>query len=180
MREAMDRACDRLRAAGAAVADVALPAAFTDVLARHRVVMGVEAATFHEARLRRHPEDYDPNIRGLLEEGLACPATEYARTKEHQRLLKKEMEACFAGVDALLTPAARRPAPDAATTGDPAFNSPWSYTGLPTVCFPWRRSPEGLPLGLQLVGRAWGEADLLAAAAWCEDALGFQLGEPTP
>ena len=74
MRETMDRACDRLRAAGAAVADVALPAAFTDVLARHRVVMGVEAATFHEARLRRHPEDYDPNIRGLLEEGLACPA----------------------------------------------------------------------------------------------------------
>ena len=88
------------------------------------------------------------------------------------------MEACFAGVDALLTPAAPGRA-DAATTGDPAFNSPWSYTGLPTVCSP-ARSPEGLPLGLQLVGRAWGEADLLAAAAWCEDALGFQLGEPTP
>ena len=179
-REAMDWACDRLRAAGAAVSDVALPAAFTEVLARHRVVMAVESAMFHELRLRRHPEDYDPNIRGLLEEGLKCPATEYARTKEHQRLLKKEIEACFAGVDALLTPAAAGPAPEAATTGDPVFNSPWSYTGLPTVCFPCALSAEGLPLGLQLVGRAWGEADLLAVAAWCEDALGFSPGEPAP
>ena len=51
---------------------MALPAAFAEVIARHRIVMGVEAAMFHEARLRRHPEDYDPNIRGLLEEGLAC------------------------------------------------------------------------------------------------------------
>ncbi len=176
----MDRACDQLRAAGAVVSDVGLPAAFTDVLARHRIVMAVESAKFHEARLRRHPEDYDPNIRSLVEEGLVCPATEYARTKEHQRRLKKEMEACFAGVDVLLTPAAPGPAPDAATTGDPAFNSPWSYTGLPTVCFPCARSPEGLPLGLQLVGRPWGEADLLAVAAWCEDTLGFRMGEPTP
>ncbi len=178
--EMMGRTSDQLRAAGAVVLDVALPAAFTDVLARHRIVMGVEAAMFHEPRLRRHPEDYDPNIRGLLEEGLKCPAAEYARTKKHQRSLKKEIESCFAGVDVLLTPAAAGPAPDAATTGDPVFNSPWSYTGLPTVCFPCARSPEGLPLGLQLVGRPWGEADLLAAAAWCEDALGFQLGEPTP
>ena len=178
MREATDKACTQLRSRGAVIRDVALPAAFAEVLVRHRIVMGVEAAMFHEGRLRRHPEDYDPNIRGLLEEGLACSAAEYARTKEHQRLLKKEMEACLGMVDALLTPAAVGPAPAAATTGDPAFNSPWSYTGLPTVTFPMARSPEGLPLGLQLVGRPWGEGGLLAVAAWCEDELGFQMGEP--
>jgi aspartyl-tRNA(Asn)/glutamyl-tRNA(Gln) amidotransferase subunit A len=90
------------------------------------------------------------------------------------------MLTCFEGVDALLTPATRGPAPDAATTGDPAFNSPWSYTGLPTVSFPAGRSPEGLPLAIQLVGRPWTEAELLAAAAWCEDALGIAFGEPPP
>ncbi len=177
-RAMMEGTCDQLRNAGAVVCDVGLPAAFAEILSRHRIVMAVEAAMFHETRLRRHPEDYDPNIRGLLEEGLRCPAPEYARAKKHQRSLKKEIDACFADVDALLTPAATGPAPDAATTGDPAFNSPWSYTGLPTVCFPCVRGPEGLPLGLQLIGRAWSEADLLAAAAWCEDALGFSLGEP--
>jgi Asp-tRNA(Asn)/Glu-tRNA(Gln) amidotransferase A subunit family amidase len=174
----LDSACEQLQSRGAVIREVALPAAFTDVIAHHRTVMAVESAMFHEARLRRHPEDYDPNIRGLLEEGLACSAPEYSRTKEHKRRLKKEIEACFVGVSALLTPATPGPAPDAATTGDPVFNSPWSYTGLPTVCFPMGRSPEGLPLGLQLVGRPWGEGVLLAVAAWCEEQLEFQIGEP--
>ena len=63
--------------------------------------------------------------------------------------------------------ARRRPArhPDAATTGDPAFNSPWSYTGLPTVSLPAGWSADGLPLAIQLVGPPWQEAELLAAAA---------------
>ena len=106
------------------------------------------------AALRKHPEDYEPNIRGLLEEGLACPAPEYARCKEHQRQLTREMMACFEGVDVLLS--RRRPARPRtpATTGDPAFNSPWSYTGLPTVCLPGGRVRGWLPLAIQLVGAA--------------------------
>jgi aspartyl-tRNA(Asn)/glutamyl-tRNA(Gln) amidotransferase subunit A len=82
------------------------------------------------------------------------------------------------GLDALLTPAARGPAPDARTTGDPAFNSPWSYTGLPTVSLPAAWSPEGLPLALQLVGRPWGETELFGAAAWCEDRVAFERRAP--
>jgi aspartyl-tRNA(Asn)/glutamyl-tRNA(Gln) amidotransferase subunit A len=177
MIDALDRAVEIWRDAGATVVDIAAPAAFAEVLPRHRVVMAVEAAKFHEERLKRHPEDYAPNIRALLEEGLACPAPEYARCKEHQSELAAVMESCLSGCDALLTPAARGPAPDARTTGDPAFNSPWSYTGLPTVCFPIASSPDGLPLAAQLIGRLWGEHDLLPAAAWCEQAIGFSIGE---
>ncbi len=174
----LDQALSVLTASGAKIVDVTLPAAFGDVLARHRIVMAVEAAMYHEPRLRRHPEDYDPNIRKLLEEGLACPATEYARTKEHQRALKEAMPACFDGVDALLVPATRGPAPDVATTGDPAFNSPWSYTGLPAVSFPSAWTPEGLPLSLQAIGKPWSEADLFGVAAWCEDRLGVERRIP--
>jgi Asp-tRNA(Asn)/Glu-tRNA(Gln) amidotransferase A subunit family amidase len=64
------------------------------------------------------------------------------------------------------------------STGDPAFNSPWSYTGLPTVCLPAARSPDGMPLAVQLVGRPWDEGRLLAAAAWCEKVLGWTRTEP--
>ena len=71
-------------------------------------------------------------------------------------------------------PATTRPAPDAATTGDPAFNSPWSYTGLPAVSFPSGWTPEGLPLGLQVIGKPWSEAELFRVAAWCEDRLGVE------
>src|SRR5262249_3645996 len=114
-----------------------------------------------------------PKIRGLLEEGLACPAPEYARCKELQQQLSREMLCCFEGVDVLLTPATTGPAPDAATTGDPAFNSPWSLTGLPTGWLSAGREAEGMPLAIQLVGRRWDEAGLLAAAAWCEEMFGF-------
>jgi aspartyl-tRNA(Asn)/glutamyl-tRNA(Gln) amidotransferase subunit A len=177
-QEFMDEIESVLRRAGATLKEVALPAAFAEVLPRHRTVMAVEAAAYHEPRLRCHPEDYGPNITRLLEEGLACPAPEYARTKEHQRQLTREMLGCFKDVEVLLTPATRGPAPAAATTGDPAFNSPWSYTGLPTVSLPAGWTAEGLPLSIQLVGPPWKEAAVLAAAAWCEQILGVEAREP--
>jgi len=178
MNAAVERVAARLRAAGVTVREAAAPPGFGEVLARHRVVMGVEAAKFHEPRLRRHPDDYGPNIRSLLEEGLRVPAPEYARTKEHQRELGLAFEAYRDGLTAFLLPAARGPAPDAATTGDPAFNSPWSYTGLPVVSFPVERTPDGLPLSVQLVGLDRDEGRLFAAALLCERLVGFDVGEP--
>jgi aspartyl-tRNA(Asn)/glutamyl-tRNA(Gln) amidotransferase subunit A len=178
MRTLMDRVDEKLQERGAPMVNVALPAGFAEVVARHRTVMAVEAARYHEVRFRRHPEDYPPRIRGLIEEGLACSATEYARCKEHQARLTTEMAHCFGGVDVLLTPATRGAAPAADTTGDPAFNSPWSYTGLPTVSFPAGWNEEGLPLAIQLIGRAWDEARLFRAAAWCEAAVALEQREP--
>ena len=174
----VERSLARLTAAGASAVEVALPSAFAEVLPRHRIVMAVEAAMFHEPRLRQHPEDYDPNIRSLVEEGLACPAPEYGRSKEHQRRLREAVLSCFEGVDALLVPGATCPAPDAASTGDPAFNSPWSYTGLPSVSFLSGWTEDGLPLALQVIGRPFGEAELFAAAAWCENRLEIEQREP--
>ncbi|HWG46694.1 MAG TPA: amidase [Gemmataceae bacterium] len=173
----MDEVTETLRERGAIVEDVSLPASFAEVLPRHRTVMAVEAAVFHQERLRHHADDYDPWIRSLLDEGLRCPAPEYARCKDHQELLRHEMEDCFESVEVLLTPATTGPAPDADSTGDPAFNSPWSYIGFPTISFPTGRSPEGMPLAIQLVGRPWGEDELFPVAVWCEDALGIRLGE---
>jgi aspartyl-tRNA(Asn)/glutamyl-tRNA(Gln) amidotransferase subunit A len=179
VRQSLDQVTNTLRSAGAAVEEIALPAGFSEVISRHRTVMAVEAAAYHESRLRRHPQDYPPNIRQLLEEGSMCPAPEYARSKEHQRRLTQEMQGCFDGFDALLTPATTQAAPDCQTTGDPAFNSPWSYTGLPTASLPAVWSADGLPLAIQLVGRPWDEAELLAAATWCEDVLRFERREPS-
>jgi aspartyl-tRNA(Asn)/glutamyl-tRNA(Gln) amidotransferase subunit A len=164
---------------GTRISDIGLPAEFADVVARHRIVMAVESAAFHEARLRRYPDDYEPRIRGLLEEGLACPAPEYVRCQEHQRDLRTAVEACLQDVDALVAPATTGPAPAADTTGDPAFQAPWSYTGLPTVSFLAGWTRDGLPLAIQLVGRTWGEADLLATAAWCEERLAVERREPS-
>ncbi|MGQ0637053.1 MAG: hypothetical protein ACT4QC_20785, partial [Planctomycetaceae bacterium] len=65
-------------------------------------------------------------------------------------------------------PAARGAAPGTETTGDPAFNSPWSFLGLPSVSFAIGLEGAGLPLAVQLIGRAGDEPRLLEWAEWCE------------
>lgn len=162
--------------AGATVAEKTLPPSFADLHRCHRVVMVAEAAALHEARLAAYADDYKPGILSLLEEGLKTPAAEYFRCRRHQELAQQEILGCFNNVDVLVCPAALGAAPDTTTTGDPAFNSPWSYTGLPTVSFPLGLSAEGLPLGIQFVGRPYAEPQLFRAAAWCEDVVSLSVG----
>jgi aspartyl-tRNA(Asn)/glutamyl-tRNA(Gln) amidotransferase subunit A len=183
MRTFMADVESRLQSRGAELVEVAVPAEFGDVLARHRTVMAVEALQFHEQRLARHPQDYGPNITKLLREGAACPATEYARAQELQQRMRDDSFDWFRGaggawLDGWLLPATTGPAPDKATTGDPAFNSPWSFTGLPAVSVPGGRSADGMPLSIQLVMRNFAEPPLFAAAAWCEQALAYPIQDP--
>src|SRR5207253_814656 len=134
---------------------------------------------FHRERLARHPDDYLPNIRQLIEEGLACPAPTYADCLDHQRKLCFAMDAVLSGrVTVAVTPATTGPAPAADTTGNPAFNSPWSYTGLPTISLPTGQFINGLPLAIQLIGRKHREVDLFRAAARVEAMLGIGVLMP--
>jgi Asp-tRNA(Asn)/Glu-tRNA(Gln) amidotransferase A subunit family amidase len=171
VREMMDEVFHRFGQDGADLEEVALPAEFSDIVQRHRIVMAVEAAEYHGARLKRHPEDYAPCIKGLLEEGLACPAPVYANTKDHQRELTRSMYSTLSGEMILICPATTGPAPLADTTGDPAFNSPWSYTGLPTISIQTGYFVGGLPLAIQLVAGPNREDLLFSVAAWCEKRL---------
>jgi aspartyl-tRNA(Asn)/glutamyl-tRNA(Gln) amidotransferase subunit A len=155
-----------------------LPPSFGTVPECHRTMMAVEAAAVHAERLRRHPDDYPPRIRGLIEAGTACPALDFQRASAHYIEYRDDIDAAF--VDSwttFATPAATGPAPTPETTGDPSLNAPWSYAGLPTVSLPFTRTPDGMPLAVQLVGRRWCEDDLLAIAARLEADVPF---EPRP
>jgi aspartyl-tRNA(Asn)/glutamyl-tRNA(Gln) amidotransferase subunit A len=174
VRAMMDRVCDEWRASGATLTDIELPPGFDELPDLQRTLMAVEAAAYHETRYRRHPEEYEPNITSLLEEGLACPAPTYARAKEMQAQLRHH----FKRTPLLVCPAATCPAPDASTTGDPAFNAPWSFLGLPLVSFPTGLSGDHLPLGVQIIGAPGRDAHVFTAAAWCEATLEVRLGPP--
>lgn len=176
-RQSLDAALKTLADAGGTVNETALPACFENLHRCHRTIMVAEAATFHQHRLAEHPDEYQPGIREMIEEGLAVPASEYLRCREHQRHSSDDVLSCFQECDVLACPAAIGPAPDVTTTGDPLFNSPWSYTGLPTVSLPIGLSESGLPLAVQLVGRPFAEAELFVAAKWCEDTLRGAQGE---
>lgn len=175
---AFEAALGRLEAEYAPIERAAPPAGFADVLAAHRLVMGVEAAEYHAGRMARRPDDYPPRIRELVEHGSAGRATAYVTAVRLQDELTRELARQLKGRQVFVTPAATSFAPPASSTGDPAFNSPWSFTGLPTVSVPAGRSADALPFSLQLVGEPGGEAQLLAAAHWCEHVLGYAPGLP--
>jgi aspartyl-tRNA(Asn)/glutamyl-tRNA(Gln) amidotransferase subunit A len=174
--KALAALCKRLADAGVAVVDTPLPPRFAETTARHRALMAVECAAIHEARVQADPESYGRCIRSLMEEGARYSAIELSRTFEHKRAIIADMEH-LAGDDVLLTPSARSGAPGAETTGDPLFNSPWSYLGFPTVSVPYAWTNDGLPLAIQLAARRGADAKLLEVAAWCEQAVQFERRE---
>lgn len=181
-KQATRTAIDALAQAGAAVEVIALPPEFHEVPVLHRLIMAVEAAQYHADMFARRRDQYGPHIARLIEEGLAASAIEYATALDHRRRLRREMLGVFGHADALVTPATVGPAPGIETTGDPKFNSPWSYTGFPTISFPCGlaesdqqlgAAERGLPVSLQFIGRPFDEPRVFSAAAWCESVLGF-------
>ncbi len=77
------------------------------------------------------------------------------------------------GLDILVTPSAPGEAPKGlAWTGDPAFNFIWTSLHVPCVTVPAGRGPNGLPLGIQIVGRRGDDKAVLAWARWVEAAIG--------
>jgi aspartyl-tRNA(Asn)/glutamyl-tRNA(Gln) amidotransferase subunit A len=111
----------------------------------------------------------------FIEEGLAITTDELAEALAHQAAFQAAVHRALAEVDALVVPATPAPAPaDLSTTGDPRFNSPWSHAGVPTVSIPCALTRGGLPVALQVVGRAWHDRRIAQVARWCEDQLAFQ------
>jgi aspartyl-tRNA(Asn)/glutamyl-tRNA(Gln) amidotransferase subunit A len=178
-RQHTEQVVKRFTRAGATVQEVALPPSFASVLAAHRVIMRVEAAAFHADMFAAQRQQYGPKLRELIETGFVIPAVEYLRAQRLRRLFQEEVPQMFHGVDVLLTPATPTPAPrDLTTTGDPKFQSPWTYAGVPTIALPSGRSQNGMPLGIQLVAPALHEEHLLRAARWCEAVLDVTLMPP--
>jgi aspartyl-tRNA(Asn)/glutamyl-tRNA(Gln) amidotransferase subunit A len=174
---AFNESIGKLEAEWAPLENVVLPASFVDQPAAHRLVMAVEAATYHEERFLRHPDDYPPRIRELIEEGIACRGVGYSKAFWFMDELRRIASAMLGRGNrsvVAVTAATSDFAPTADTTGDPKFNSPWSFTGLPTISLPSGWSADGLPCAIQLIGDHGKEADLFGVATWCQEALGFE------
>jgi aspartyl-tRNA(Asn)/glutamyl-tRNA(Gln) amidotransferase subunit A len=107
----------------------------------------------------------------------------YNRARKVRALIKRDFETVFAdGIDAILTPATPSAAFDlgAQASADPVamylndvFTVTVNLAGLPGIAVPVGLHAQGLPLGLQLIGRPWDEAGLLAHAHVLEKAAGF-------
>jgi Asp-tRNA(Asn)/Glu-tRNA(Gln) amidotransferase A subunit family amidase len=182
VREATSRALHRL--GGAVAQEVTIPDALARVQQSHRCIMARDAAAYHRQTYKAFRDSYGPKIAALIEEGLAATKEEYAAALDHLNAFRRRMESVFSQGTLAVLPATNTTAPNRLdTTGDPIFNSIWSFAGFPAVTVPCGLAADGMPCGLQLVGPPNSDLRLLAAAMWCEREIGFDdtppmLGEP--
>src|SRR5713226_2352663 len=118
-----------------------------------------------------HPEEVSAYAREALADGARMSERAYREALAERREIAAAFAAWAARYDAVLTPPAIGEAPGPETTGDPRFCSRWSLVGAPAITIPTGLGPNGLPLGLQLVGAPGDDERLLAAAAWAEAML---------
>ena len=174
-----EQVAHQLSLAGAEVVELPLPDSFAHAHSMQRIVMNVECAAFHQANHRIRAADYGPRIRAGIEMGLIIPPATYLKALRLRREFRAAMNEMAQQVDVLMMPATPTPAPrDLNTTGDAAFQSPWTAAGLPTIVVPSGLSDAGMPIAVQFAAPLAEEGRLLGAAQWCERVVGLNEGPP--
>ncbi len=158
-------------ALGEAAAEVDIGERFGRAIEMQRIVMEVEMAHNFRRDYEKFGHQLSDKLRGLIERGRACPAAEYMAALSAIPQLNDALDGVFDEYDAILTPAAPGEAPAIETTGSPVFCSTWSLLGTPAIALPLLSSGNGLPIGVQLVGRRGNDARLLRSARWLVDTL---------
>ena len=172
--EGYEAAITKLWGEGADMIETELPTSFKHVPDVHRVIMAVEAAAVHEDQFREKKPMYGEYIQGFISSGLLVPATAYLRAQRLRTEIIEDIIRVVKDYDCVVCPSTVDTAPEGLEwTGSPAFNAPWSLTGLPSITVPMGLAPNRLPMGLQIVGTPYSEWKLLEVADWCMDKLGF-------
>jgi Asp-tRNA(Asn)/Glu-tRNA(Gln) amidotransferase A subunit family amidase len=149
-----------------------LPARFKGLRESHTAILWYEIARSLADEFTRFPEKMDPGLRQRCADGFALDPKEYVRAQQHGADCRAHFAEALGDHDVLLAPAATGEAPKGlASTGDVAMNVVWTLLHVPCVAVPAGKSPSGMPLGLQVIGRIGDDARTLACAAWISERL---------
>jgi len=183
VRARFEEALDRLRRAGARIADVEIHHA-ADVGSVYLHLVLSDAAAYHAATLDAMPEKYTPSVRIRLESGRYMLAEDYVRARAGRELLRREVDAALAQHDALILPTLPIPAPVIGSTSVTIGGSPeplrnvmlrltqlFDVTGHPAISIPTGMTRGGLPCAAQLVGFRQQTDALLRVAMACESLI---------
>lgn len=164
-REALEAFANRL---GSAVTDAKIPE-LDGVMQHHANVFGAENAGYYGPLLERYPEGISPGLAERLRIAAKVTGGDYVRSLAARDVLYGAVERALDSVSALITLPSCGPAPKGlGSTGNPAFNSMWTYLGVPCVTLPLM-TVGGMPCGVQLIGKRRDEGRLLAVARWVEE-----------
>ncbi len=178
---AVRAAVDVLTSLGAHVREIELPMAETYMSVEFGILVP-EASAYHQKLLREKADLYTDDVRVFLDAGELMLATDYIKALRVRTLIQDGWRDMFEGLDAVLAPTL--PA-TAARVGQESYNwgteeavinayvrtsAPGNLTGLPGLSVPCGFSNDGLPIGLQILGKPFAEPTVLRIGAAYEAA----------
>ena len=179
-----------LESLGATVDKIPLPA-LNQALGISGTLLVTEAAETLFAHLRDRPDDIGEDVRARLYLGAMTPAADYIRAQRARRAYNEQLADAMREYDLLVAPSAATGAPridqETVEVGGNTENAlslmsrltrPFNLTGQPTISVPCGFTSGGLPIGMQLAGRAWEDATVLRAAHAYESATDWSGRRP--
>ncbi len=181
--QGIEEALAVFKAEGATITDVTLPS-LAEFNATGWVILIAEAYAIHESWMQSAPEKYGEYLRHRLALGALVTGADYLQAQRRRRDLIARTEAATAGVDLLITAAAVGEAPVIesvpkwASLQAPNFTIPFNVTGWPALSVCTGFGAGGLPISMQIVGKPFDDAGVLAAGHAFERATAYRGKRP--
>jgi aspartyl-tRNA(Asn)/glutamyl-tRNA(Gln) amidotransferase subunit A len=191
VHDAVRSALDTFVGLGAQLVDVDIHHLHGNISAQ-LTIEAAEPSTYHQRTLRERPQDYGDDVRTLLEVGEFLLATQYLQAQRYRTLLRNEFLDAFRQVDVFICPSLPFTATRIGETRvciEPdqeedmlsaimQFTGIASLTGLPSLNVPCGFDADGLPVGMQIIGRPFDEATLLRAGHGFQQVTDFHRRAP--
>jgi aspartyl-tRNA(Asn)/glutamyl-tRNA(Gln) amidotransferase subunit A len=191
VHDAVSRALAQLASLGAHVVDVAIPNIDANISAQ-LTIEASEPSTYHQQWLRERPEDYGEDVRTLLEVGELLPATHYLQAQRYRSTLRRDFLAAFRKVDVFICPTLpftatplgatevviENDTPEDMLGAIMRFTGIPSLTGLPALSVPCGFDGDGMPIGMQIIGRPFDEQLLFNVARAYQEVTDFATRAP--
>lgn len=178
--DAVRHAAAALAKAGADVRELVLPAQFSTLADLHTRIQCYEASRSYAWEYQQHCDRLDTEVRALIEAGRQIAYDTYVDLDREAASARHAFPAVLGDADFVLSTAAPGEAPKGwhalktafQTMGNPSQSRAWTLLQVPAITVPYFRGPQGLPVGVQLIGRYGEDRMLLENAAWFEAFVG--------
>jgi Asp-tRNA(Asn)/Glu-tRNA(Gln) amidotransferase A subunit family amidase len=165
----IESAVERLTAGGALLSPIELPAEFAQLQQAHATIQGFEAARNLKLELEEHRSSLSALLLAMLDHGAAVSKAQYDDSKQLVSECRGSLPEVFGACHVLVTASATGEAPRGlGSTGNPVMNRIWTALHTPCITVPAADGPNGLPVGLQIIGRPGDDARMLACADWID------------
>lgn len=164
---ALECAAESHRARGGIIEELPVCSGFSDLSEARVIINGYERARALAWERCNHAEKISPLMTRIIDSGWTITYDRYIKAIQMTEHWRAWFASVSDGYDGILTPAVNGEAPKGlASTGAATFQEIWTLLRVPTITLPLSTGHSGLPVGVQFVGRQYGDEALLALAKW--------------